>query len=74
MKITVLTENNARIDNYLLSEPGLSLLIEAKDKKILFDTGYSDEMNQIIGTQMLIAFSQVGNKYSLDFFETSDSM
>ena len=34
--------NNARIDNYLLSEPGLSLLIEAKDKKILFDTGYSD--------------------------------
>lgn len=31
-------------------------------------------MNQIIGTQMLIAFSQVGNKYSLDFFETSDSM
>lgn len=33
MKITVLTENNARIDNYLLSEPGLSLLIEAKDKK-----------------------------------------
>ena len=42
MKITVLTENNARIDNYLLSEPGLSLLIEAKDKKILFDTGYSD--------------------------------
>ncbi|DAB10729.1 TPA: MBL fold metallo-hydrolase [Candidatus Gastranaerophilales bacterium HUM_15] len=42
MKITVLTENNSRIDNYLLSEPGLSLLIEAKYKKILFDTGYSD--------------------------------
>ena len=40
----------------------------------LIDTGYSDEMNQIIGTQMLIAFSQVENKYSLDFFETSDSM
>ena len=40
----------------------------------LIDTGYSDEMNQIIGTQMLVAFSQVGNKYSLDFFETSDSM
>ena len=35
MKITVLTENNARIDNYLLSEPGLSLLIEAKDKFFL---------------------------------------
>jgi len=42
MKITVLTENNSRIDNYLLAEPGLSLLIEVDNKKILFDTGYSD--------------------------------
>lgn len=42
MKITVLTENNSRIDNYLLSEPGLCLLIESGEKKILFDTGYSD--------------------------------
>ena len=42
MQITVLTENNARIDNYLLAEPALSLLIEFDDKKILFDTGYSD--------------------------------
>ena len=29
MKITVLTENNSRIDNYLLAEPGLSLLVES---------------------------------------------
>ena len=42
MKITVLVENNSRIDNYLLSEPGLSLLIEHNNKEILFDTGYSD--------------------------------
>ena len=42
MKITVLVENNTRIDNYLLAEPALSLLIEHKDKKILFDTAYSD--------------------------------
>ncbi len=42
MKITVLTENNSRIDNYVLAEPGLSLLIEIDNKKILFDTGYSD--------------------------------
>ena len=42
MKITVLVENNTRIDNYLLAEPALSLLIEHKDRKILFDTGYSD--------------------------------
>ena len=42
MKITVLTENNSRINNYLLAEPGLCLLIEAENKKILFDCGYSD--------------------------------
>ena len=42
MKITILTENNSRIDNYLLAEPGLSMLIEEGEKKILFDTGYSD--------------------------------
>lgn len=42
MKITVLTENNSRINNYVLAEPGLSLLIEVDNKKILFDSGYSD--------------------------------
>lgn len=42
MKITVLTENNSRINNYVLAEPGLCLLIEVDNKKIIFDTGYSD--------------------------------
>lgn len=42
MKISILAENNSRIDNYLLAEPAFSLLIEHKDKKILFDVGYSD--------------------------------
>ena len=42
MKITVINENNTRIDHYLLAEPALSLYIELNDKKILFDTGYSD--------------------------------
>ena len=42
MKITILVENNTRIDKYLLSEPALSLFIETENKKILFDTGYSD--------------------------------
>ena len=42
MKITVLVENNTRIDNYLLAEPALSLLIELEGRKFLFDTGYSD--------------------------------
>ena len=42
MKITILNENNSRIDNYLLAEPAFSALIECDNKKILFDTGYSD--------------------------------
>ena len=42
MKITVLIENNSRIDNYLIAEPGLSLLVEEGERKVLFDTGYSD--------------------------------
>ncbi|TQD27669.1 MBL fold metallo-hydrolase [Methanolobus vulcani] len=42
MKLTVLIDNNTLIDRYFLGEPGVSYLIEADDKKILFDTGYSD--------------------------------
>ena len=40
----------------------------------LIDTEYSDEMNQVIGIQMLLAFAQVGNRYALDFLEKSISM
>ena len=42
MKITVLVDNNTITDKYFYAEPALSLFIEVKDKKILFDTGYSD--------------------------------
>ncbi|MCX7710251.1 MAG: MBL fold metallo-hydrolase [Clostridia bacterium] len=42
MKITVLVDNNTRIDEYLLGEPAVSYYIEAEGKKILFDCGYSD--------------------------------
>jgi 7,8-dihydropterin-6-yl-methyl-4-(beta-D-ribofuranosyl)aminobenzene 5'-phosphate synthase len=42
MKLTVLADNNTLIDHYLTGEPGLSFLIETEDRKILFDTGYSD--------------------------------
>ncbi|MDK2939679.1 MAG: 7,8-dihydropterin-6-yl-methyl-4-(beta-D-ribofuranosyl)aminobenzene 5-phosphate synthase, partial [Methanolobus sp.] len=42
MKLTVLIDNNTLIDRYFLGEPGVSYLIEADRKKILFDTGYSD--------------------------------
>lgn len=34
----------------------------------LIDTDYSDEMNQAVGIQMMLAFLQIGNKYALDFF------
>ena len=42
MKLTVLCDNNARIDAYYLAEPGVSYLLEDGDARILFDTGYSD--------------------------------
>lgn len=42
MKLTVLVDNNTLIDRYFSGEPGLSLLIEDRDTRVLFDTGYSD--------------------------------
>ena len=42
MKLTVLVDNHSLIDKYYLAEPALSFYIEDEDKKILFDTGYSD--------------------------------
>ena len=39
VRITTLIENNQDTDHELLNEHGLSLYIEANDKKILFDTG-----------------------------------
>ncbi|QGY39666.1 MBL fold metallo-hydrolase [Pseudodesulfovibrio cashew] len=42
MKLTFLVENNSLVGNYLLSESGLSILIEDRESRILLDTGYSD--------------------------------
>lgn len=42
MKLTVLCDNNSRIDAYYLAEPGVSYLLECDGKRVLFDTGYSD--------------------------------
>lgn len=42
MKLTVLVDNNTYIDKYYYGEPALSFYIEESNKKILFDTGYSD--------------------------------
>ncbi len=42
MRLTVLTENTARIDVYCLAEPAVCYAIEDEGRHILFDTGYSD--------------------------------
>lgn len=42
LSLTILCDNNTKIDNYLYGEPGLSFWIECGGKRILFDTGYSD--------------------------------
>lgn len=42
MKLTILVDNNVLQGKNYLGEHGLSFYIEADDKKILFDTGYSD--------------------------------
>ena len=40
MKLTILSDNNTLIDQYLLGEPGFSCLIEDGGKRFLLDTGY----------------------------------
>jgi len=42
MKLTILADNNTFIDQYYLGEPAACFYIEDGDRKILFDTGYSD--------------------------------
>ncbi|OGI19399.1 MAG: MBL fold metallo-hydrolase [Candidatus Melainabacteria bacterium RIFOXYA2_FULL_32_9] len=42
MKLTVLVDNNTSTGKCYFGEPGLSFYIEIDNKKILFDTGYSD--------------------------------
>jgi 7,8-dihydropterin-6-yl-methyl-4-(beta-D-ribofuranosyl)aminobenzene 5'-phosphate synthase len=41
MRLKVLNENATMIDQYYLAEPGLSLLLEEGDIRLIFDTGYS---------------------------------
>lgn len=42
MQLTFLVDNNTITDKYFLAEPGLSILIEDDDSRVLFDAGYSD--------------------------------
>ncbi len=42
LSLTVLVDNNTLTDRYFTGEPGLSILLGADGKRVLFDTGYSD--------------------------------
>lgn len=42
MQLTVLIDNNSLVGSYFVAEPGLSMLIEEANSRILFDAGYSD--------------------------------
>lgn len=42
MKLRVLVDNYTYIDQYYLGEPAVSYYLEIDDRRILFDTGYSD--------------------------------
>jgi len=42
MKVTILVDNTALFDRYLIAEHGFSAFIEADGCRVLFDTGYSD--------------------------------
>ena len=46
MTITVLVDNNTYIDQYFRGEPALCCWLEDEDRRILFDTGYSDLLLQ----------------------------
>ncbi len=42
LSLTVFVDNTILTDHYFIGEAGLSFILETKEKKILFDTGYSD--------------------------------
>lgn len=42
MKVTVLMDNNTLMNRFYLAEPAFSLFVEADERRVLFDAGYSD--------------------------------
>lgn len=42
MELTVLVDNNCRLEHNLLAEPAMSFLLENEYHKVLFDCGCSD--------------------------------
>jgi len=77
MELSVLVDNNTLIDRYFTAEPGLSLLIEDNDTRVLFDTGYSDlfirnaqKMGKDLShlTHLVISHSHLDHTWGLDPF------
>lgn len=57
MKVTILVDNTALFDHMFVAEHGFSAYIEAEEKRILFDTGYS------------IAFLENAQKMKIDLLD-----
>ena len=57
LTLRVLVDNATLVDRYFTSEPALSLYLECGEKRILFDTGYSD------------AFLMNAGKMGIDLFD-----
>lgn len=83
MKITILVDNNTFIDQYYHGEPAASYYIETEDKKILFDTGYSDilisnaekmgiDLNEL--THIVLSHGHDDHTRGLQFLEHSIEM
>ncbi len=77
MKLSVLVDNTTLIDRYFTAEPGLSLLIEDEDTRVLFDTGYSDlfirnaqKMGKALSNlnYLVISHSHLDHTWGLDPF------
>ena len=59
------TEEGAEIGDYYLA---LRYVLG------MVDTGYSNEMNQAVGMQMMMSFAQLGNRYAFDYIKIGNDM
>lgn len=59
------TEEGAEIGDYYLA---LRYVLG------MVDTGYSNEMNQAVGMQMMMSFAQFGNRYAFDYIKIGNDM